>query len=76
MEYVVGVLLGLAVPLFGRAVGFDRDRSFGVLGLPSAPALWCQGRAASAELGAALASASRCVSPQSEGMTARGGRRP
>jgi hypothetical protein len=28
MEYVVGVLLGLAVPLFGRAVGFDRDRSF------------------------------------------------
>jgi len=28
MEYVVGVLLGLAVPLFARAVGFDRDRSF------------------------------------------------
>ena len=28
MEYVVGALLGLAVPLFGRAVGFDRDRSF------------------------------------------------
>ena len=28
MEYVVGVLLGFAVPLFARAVGFDRDRSF------------------------------------------------
>lgn len=28
MEYVVGLLLGLAVPLFARAVGFDRDRSF------------------------------------------------
>lgn len=28
MEYVVGALLGLAVPLFARAVGFDRDRSF------------------------------------------------
>jgi hypothetical protein len=27
-EYVVGVLLGFAVPLFARAVGFDRDRSF------------------------------------------------
>jgi hypothetical protein len=28
MEYIVGVLLGFAVPLFARAVGFDRDRSF------------------------------------------------
>jgi len=28
MQYVVGVLLGFAVPLFARAVGFDRDRSF------------------------------------------------
>jgi hypothetical protein len=28
MEYVVGVVLGFAVPLFARAVGFDRDRSF------------------------------------------------
>jgi hypothetical protein len=28
MEYLVGALLGLAVPLFGRVVGFDRDRSF------------------------------------------------
>jgi len=28
VEYVVGVVLGLAVPLFARAVGFDRDRSF------------------------------------------------
>lgn len=28
MEYIVGLLLGLAVPLFARAVGFDRDRSF------------------------------------------------
>jgi hypothetical protein len=28
MEYIVGVVLGFAVPLFARAVGFDRDRSF------------------------------------------------
>lgn len=28
MEYVVGATLGFAVPLFARAVGFDRDRSF------------------------------------------------
>jgi hypothetical protein len=28
MEYIVGALLGLAVPLFARVVGFDRDRSF------------------------------------------------
>jgi len=28
VEYVVGVLLGLGVPLLARAVGFDRDRSF------------------------------------------------
>jgi len=28
MAYIVGLLLGFAVPLFARAVGFDRDRSF------------------------------------------------
>jgi hypothetical protein len=28
MEYIVGVLLALAILLFASAVGFDRDRSF------------------------------------------------
>jgi hypothetical protein len=28
MEYIVGILLGFAVPLFARLGGFDRDRSF------------------------------------------------
>ena len=28
MEYVMGVALGIAVVVFARVVGFDRDRSF------------------------------------------------